>query len=74
MNLEKEIKEILQSSGLSLFECDKTETDAQEFVQQNLRYVHDWLKRFAPSNSEGTDSIERLLSESCEQMLSKIVK
>ena len=55
LDLKQEISDVIEASGLSLFECSKTETDAQEFVNSRLTYLHQWLKHFAVA--EGTSAI-----------------
>ena len=51
IDMQDIIRQTIDSSGLSLFESDKTEIDAQEFVNSRMVFLHQWLTEFASSKS-----------------------
>ncbi len=51
LDVQDIVRQTIDASSLSLFESGKIETDAQEFVNSRLVYLHQWLTEFASSKS-----------------------
>jgi len=51
LELQEDIDKIIQKFSEELFECEKTEADAFQFVQEGLPLVKIWLEAYATPES-----------------------
>lgn len=72
LDLEKEISKVIDSCGLSLFECGKTEEEAEAYVRQNLQHLQKWIQHFATKQNDGPLSLKERLKMSVKESSSRV--